>query len=136
MLKNIFKVGVVLVLVILSFTTFNTAKAETNDSDSALKTASALVGFAPHYVAPGVKLVSVENPSQNTVQYTYVLEQVDRNSPQLKNISQNLKAALIEDFKKHEDIEVLREHKINLIFIYKDIKNVQLFRVVLNHGEY
>jgi len=141
MLKNkfgnsIFKTCVALLLITLTFLTIGTAKAEESESEKALGGAAVLVGFAPHYVAPGVKLVSVEKVSQSTVQYTYVLEQVDRNSPELKNISQNLKNALIEDLKKKDEVQILRDNKVSLVFIFKDIKNVQLFRVTLNHGEY
>ena len=133
-ITSILKTCVILILAIFSFIAISTAQINANKSAIGIDATSGK--FSPHYVAPGVKLVAADNVSPNTVQYTYVLEQVNKDSPELKNISQNLKASLIKELKNKKETQVLRDNKINLIFVYTDIRNMQLFRVVLNYGEY
>ncbi|MDR2337524.1 MAG: hypothetical protein LBE20_02615 [Deltaproteobacteria bacterium] len=134
MLNNKYKIYVILTLVILNLMTIKTADADKNTDD--FKAAVAFTGMIQYNVAPGVKLVAVDNLPYNTVQYTYVLERFTKNSPELKNISKNLKAALIEDLKSRDDVEVLRENKINLVYLYKDKANKEILKIPLNYNEY
>ena len=81
-------------------------------------------------------MVSIDYVAPNVVQYNYILEQIDKDDPRVKSVSQVLKAALIEDLKKNDGMSVFRENKVDLIYVYKDTDNNEVFKVRLNHGEY
>jgi len=110
---------------------------EKDEQNTALKLVIAMQqADLPQYVAPGIQMVASDYVPHNTVQYTYVVEQIKKDDPMVEIIAPSLKSALIDDLKKNKAVDIMREQKTNLIYFYKDTDNRELFRIRIDHGEY
>ena len=79
------------------------------------------------------------NEAENTMYYIYSLKGVTKKNvaEQQRLFLQNTQKEIwVQQLKKNPAIDIMREDKLNLVSIYKDINGEAFFEIKLKAGEY
>lgn len=93
----------------------------------------------PQQIDEITTLDSISVPVDNTVQYNYGITSITKAevTEEVKTQAANeTKAKMLEEAKKNKDMQVFRDHKVNLNYVYRDKNNEEIYRFTISGDEY
>lgn len=90
----------------------------------------------PLTIQEGIRLDSVNLPSERTVQYNLTLLKVQKETAEIDVIQEEIRKSLLSTAKANKGLQVFRDNDYSLIYSYSDKKKAFLFEVKILPDEY
>ncbi|WP_029270717.1 hypothetical protein [Flavobacterium sp. KJJ] len=90
----------------------------------------------PLTIQQGIRLDSVNLPSEQVVQYNLTLMNVEKETAEINVIKKEIEKSLISTAKANPGLQVFRDNDYTLVYKYSDKKKASLFEVKILADQY
>ncbi|MBF4508272.1 hypothetical protein IRZ83_16470 [Flavobacterium sp. JLP] len=90
----------------------------------------------PLMIQQGIRLDSVNLPSEQVVQYNLTLMNVEKETAEINVIKKEIEKSLISTAKANPGLQVFRDNDYTLVYKYSDKKKASLFEVKILADQY
>ncbi|MBF4493756.1 hypothetical protein IR010_14505 [Flavobacterium sp. MR2016-29] len=90
----------------------------------------------PLTIQQGIRLDSVNLPSEQVVQYNLTLMNVEKETAEINVIKKEIEKSLISTAKANPGLQVFRDNDYTLVYKYSDRKKASLFEVKILADQY
>jgi flagellar basal body-associated protein FliL len=90
----------------------------------------------PLTIQEGIRLDSVNLPSEQVVQYNLTLMNVEKETAEINTIKQEIEKSLISTAKANPGLQVFRDKDYTLVYNYSDKKKTSLFQIKILADQY